>query len=102
MTDRNKCILISINKDVSELTALAESLDYEVIEAFIQYRENPNSGFYIGKGKIKEIETFIKENNIDTAIVNAALKPSQQYNLENRTLAFVKNVKSFVKFEFRI
>jgi GTP-binding protein HflX len=83
MKEDNKCILISLNDDVSELEDLAESLNYDVDKIFIQYREAPNSGLFIGKGKIKEIEEYVNENNIDTAIINAALKPSQQYNLEN-------------------
>jgi GTP-binding protein HflX len=83
MTEKNRCILISIDKNITELKALAESLEYEVIETFVQYRKNPDSGYFIGKGKIKEIGDFIEENNVDTAIINATLKPSQQYNLEN-------------------
>jgi GTP-binding protein HflX len=83
MEEGNRCILISLNKDISELKDLAESLDYEVDRIFIQHREAPDSGLFIGKGKVKEIEEYIKDHKIDTAIINTALKPSQQYNLEN-------------------
>ena len=55
MKENNKCILISLKKDISELKDLAESLDYDVNEVFIQYRETPHSGLFIGKGKVKEI-----------------------------------------------
>ncbi len=82
--DRNKkCILISLDKNVSELNDLAKSLEFVVDNIFIQQRYNPHPKYFIGKGKITEINDYIKENDIDTVIINSSLKPSQQYNLEN-------------------
>lgn len=83
MVDKTKCILISLVDNVIELKDLAESLDYSVTEIFIQHRENPDSKYFIGRGKVKEIEEYIKENIIQLVIINSTLKPSQQYNLEN-------------------
>lgn len=83
MVSKKRCILISLHDDVSELKALAISLDFEVIETFIQHRNQPNPRYFIGKGKMGEIKNFIKENDIITAIFNSVLKPSQQYNLES-------------------
>jgi GTP-binding protein HflX len=83
MPEQEKCILVSLDDDTEELRDLAESLDYSVTEVFIQHRTNPDSKFYIGKGKVDEIKAFIKENETKLVIINTALKPSQQYNLEN-------------------
>jgi GTP-binding protein HflX len=83
MADLEKCILISLVDDVSELRDLAVSLGYSVEEVFIQHRTNPDSKSYIGKGKVDEIKTYLSENDIKLVIVNTSLKPSQQYNLEN-------------------
>jgi GTP-binding protein HflX len=83
MNEGNSCILISLKDDIKELEDLAVSLGYYVKEVFIQHRINPDSKFYIGRGKLDEIKTFLRENEIDLVIVNTSLKPSQQYNLEN-------------------
>jgi GTP-binding protein HflX len=77
------CVLVSLDDDISELIALAESLDYIIDEVFIQHRSQPNSKYFVGQGKVKEIEDYIHENKIQTVIINSSLKPSQQYNLEN-------------------
>jgi GTP-binding protein HflX len=83
MERNKKCILISLDNNVSELKDLAESLGFVVDEIFIQRKDNPNPKYFIGKGKATEINDYIKENDIDTVIINSSLKPSQQYNLEN-------------------
>jgi len=78
-----RCILVSLDDDISELKELAGSLDFDVKKVFIQYKEKPNPKYYIGSGKAKEIKEFLDEQEIDIAIFNGSLKPSQQYNLEN-------------------
>ena len=83
MVDTIKCILVSLNDDIIELKDLSESLNYSIDEIFIQHRKTPDSNYFIGRGKVKEIEEYIKENAIKVVIINSALKPSQQYNLEN-------------------
>ena len=74
-------IILSIKDDVKELIRLAESIGYNIKEIFIQKRERPTP-YYLGKGKIEEIKNFVKENGIEIAIVNDALRPSQWFNLE--------------------
>lgn len=83
MIENEKCIIISLEDDVSELKDLATSLGYSVNQVFIQHRSSPDSKYYIGKGKVDEIKTFLNEEQIDLIIINSPLKPSQQYNLEN-------------------
>lgn len=83
MINKTKCILISLNDDIIEVNALAESLDYQVIDTFIQHRDKPDAKYFIGRGKVKEIEEYTTENGIQLVIINSSLKPSQQYNLEN-------------------
>ena len=53
------------------------------MKEFIQRRDVPDVRTFIGKGKIEEIKEFLEENEeIDLAIVDADLKPSQWFNLE--------------------
>ncbi|UCF07206.1 MAG: GTPase HflX [Thermoplasmata archaeon] len=80
---KTRCILISLDDDVVELRDLAQSLDFEVQEAFIQHRDKPDPRYFIGRGKANEIHDFVQKNDVDIAIINSYLKPSQQYNLED-------------------
>ncbi|UCE74885.1 MAG: GTPase HflX [Methanomassiliicoccales archaeon] len=83
MEHKRKCVLVSLNDDISEIRELADSLELDVLTIFVQFRKNPNPKYYVGSGKVKEIKDYIDENKIDIAVFNASLKPSQQYNLEN-------------------
>jgi len=82
-SDLRKAILISTSHDTKEIKSLAKTLDFEVVKEVIQKRELPDVRTFIGKGKIEEIKEFLKENReIDLAIVDSDLKPSQWFNLE--------------------
>jgi len=79
----NNAVIVSLDNDVSEITELADSLNYKVVKTFFQHRENPDVNTYIGSGKIEEIKEFIKNSDeIKLLIVNGELKPSQWFNLE--------------------
>jgi GTP-binding protein HflX len=79
---RKKGIIISLNKDTAELHDLVYSLDYQVHKIFIQNREKPDGKYYIGKGLLAQLRDFVIENNIELAIANGVLKPSQWFNME--------------------
>ena len=83
MAIMKRCILVSLDKDISELKDLANSLDFDAKKVFIQHKEKSNPKYCIGSGKIKEIKEFIDKEKIEFAIFNGSLKPSQQYNIEN-------------------
>jgi GTPase len=85
MNNTNKnALIISLDKDISEISDLADSLDYKIIKTFIQKREMPDVNTYVGSGKLEEIKKFLEdfEKNIDLIIVDGDLKPSQWFNLE--------------------
>lgn len=77
-----KCVLISLDENISELYQLAESLNFTIDRLFIQHKKAPNPKYYIGKGKLNEIKDYVIDNNIEHIIFNSILKPSQQYNIE--------------------
>ena len=81
-TPRKKGIIISLNEDTAELHDLVYSLDYQVHKIFIQNRKKPDGKYYVGKGLLARLRDFVKENNIELAIVNGTLKPSQWFNME--------------------
>ena len=51
-------------------------------EGFIQKLEVPNSRTYIGKGKLEEIKEYIHTHEIDIAVFDDELSPSQMRNIE--------------------
>ena len=65
-----------------ELEFLAITAGGTVIKVFQQKIDRINPKTFLGKGKISLINDFIQENNIDTAIFDDELSPSQQKNLE--------------------
>jgi len=82
----DNAIVISLNDDISEIKDLADSLNYYIVNSFIQHRENPDVNSYIGSGKVDEIKKFIEnsEKKINLIIVDGELKPSQWFNLEKK------------------
>ena len=75
------------NEDLSkeyleELAFLAETYGVETRKIFTQKLERPDKATFIGKGKLSDVKTFVKENNISVVIFDDELSPSQQRNLE--------------------
>lgn len=72
-----------INYSIEELASLAHTAGGTVTETFSQNRLKPHPVTYVGSGKLAEIEAYINENDIDLAIVNDELSPSQLRNLHD-------------------
>ena len=85
-SDKKNAILVSLKDDVVEIKQLAESLDYVIVETFIQHRSNPDVKSYIGSGKVDEIKEFIDRYTevISLIIIDGKIKPSQWFILEKR------------------
>jgi len=79
-------IVVSLESYVSEIISLADTLDYNVVNTFIQNRSNPDVNSFIGKGKLEEIKKYIDDypDSIDLVVVNGELKPSQWFLLEKQ------------------
>jgi GTP-binding protein HflX len=67
---------------LDELAFLAETYGVETKKVFTQKLERPDKATFLGKGKLSDVKTFIKENKIDVVIFDDELSPSQQRNLE--------------------
>jgi len=68
--------------ECEELENLAVALEVAVISAEIVPLRDVKVSNYFGKGKIQEIKAAVKGNDADLVIVNGALSPIQQRNLE--------------------
>ena len=67
---------------LNELSFLTETAGGVVSKTFIQKVDSPNPKTFIGSGKIIEIQTYCKKNNIGSVIFDDELSPTQQLNLE--------------------
>lgn len=72
----------SLNAALEEAAGLAAAIRLDVVHASIVRLQKVTPATHIGKGKVEELAAAIKEEEIDLAIVDTALTPVQQRNLE--------------------
>jgi len=73
---------LDIESELEELRLLVRSAGGEVGAELIGRRERPDVTTYIGKGKAEELRDLAAQANVDVAIVNHDLSPTQERNLE--------------------
>jgi GTP-binding protein HflX len=67
---------------LEELAFLAETAGAKTIKRFIQKLDAHNPRTFVGSGKLFEIQQYVKEYEIDIAIFDDELSPSQLRNIE--------------------
>ncbi len=72
----------SLHASLEEAVGLAHAIALDVGHAAIVRLQKVTPATYIGKGKTEEFAALIAENDIGLAIVDCALTPVQQRNLE--------------------
>ena len=65
-----------------EFAELATSAGARVVDQLVSGRKSPDSRFFIGKGKVEELQQRIREHDAELVISSASLSPSQERNLE--------------------
>jgi GTP-binding protein HflX len=68
---------------LDELAFLSLTAGAVVENTFLQRLPHPHPRTYVGEGKIAEIETYVKDKEIDLVIFDDELTPAQLRNLEN-------------------
>jgi len=86
------CVLVGvISQQMSEHTAeeyldelefLAETAGATTVHKFLQKLTEPNPKTFVGTGKIEEIRSYIKANDVELVIFDDELSPSQLRNIE--------------------
>jgi GTP-binding protein HflX len=71
-----------VNEYLDELAFLSETAGAATVKRFIQRLDSPDTRTFVGKGKLEEIIAFIKANDIQIAIFDDELTPSQLKNIE--------------------
>ena len=67
---------------LAEASGLAAAIDLDVIQSLIIPIGEPRPATLIGSGKVDELSRFITDEKIGLAIVDHAITPGQQRNLE--------------------
>ena len=70
------------NPDVEEFAELASSAELDVVETVTAKRDAPQPNTYVGRGKVEEVKSLLKQADADLLLVNHELSPGQQRNLE--------------------
>ena len=78
-TNQSKNIL---DEYLDELSFLTFTAGGEVIKKFTQKMMSPDPKLFLGKGKMEELATYIKIENINSVIFDDELTPAQQLNIE--------------------
>ena len=71
-----------VQEYLNELAFLVETAGAEPKAVFTQRLNVPNPKTFIGSGKLEEVRQFVKEHEIDLAIFDDELTPSQLRNIE--------------------
>jgi GTP-binding protein HflX len=71
-----------VKEYLDELAFLAETAGAITVKRFVQKLPHPDSRTFVGKGKLEEIKTYIKEKDIRVLIFDDELSGSQISNIE--------------------
>lgn len=104
-----RALLVGINlengqefeHDMEELGSLAQACEMEVAAILTQNLSAPNPAFYIGSGKVKEIQETVELMEIDFVIFGDTLSPSQLKNLQKQIDASVMDRTNLILEIFR-
>jgi len=89
---RERAFAVGVNTELTkeqfgysmeELESLICVAGGEVIETVIQHRKTPDPAFFIGKGKVSDIQKRIEALRPDLIVFNSELSPVQVKNLED-------------------
>jgi GTPase len=79
---RSKAVLRSPEARLEEAVGLARAIDLNVVASGIAPLGGIRPGTFIGKGKVEEIAGLVKSDEVGIVVMDCALSPVQQRNLE--------------------
>lgn len=71
-----------VKEYLDELAFLATTLGVRTVRTFTQNLDQPDSRFFVGKGKLQDIVAYVKENDVDIVIFDDDLTSSHVKNLD--------------------
>ena len=61
-----KATLLSLKKNIDEISQLAQTLDITIEKEFFQSRREPDAKTFMGRGKLEMVRDHLIENPCDT------------------------------------
>lgn len=80
--DYKKESLFSFEDSISEVKELAKACNIEIVSLLTQKKEKPETGTYLGTGKLRELKEVIDNYEVDYVIFDNELSGIQIRNLE--------------------
>ena len=71
--------------DLTELQGLADTAGCRTVGTLTQRREQPDSNYYLGKGKVDELRLLAETTDADVIVFDNDLTPAQTRSLEKAT-----------------
>jgi GTPase len=71
-----------VSEYLDELEFLVDTAGGETIARFTQKLDKPIAATFIGKGKLAEVKDYVTEHEVDLAVFDDELSPSQHRNIE--------------------
>ncbi len=68
--------------NMSELADLVGTYGGKIRKKTVQHRVKPDSATYIGRGKLSELKTLVKDLEIDVVVLNGIVNSGQVFRLE--------------------
>lgn len=68
---------------LDELKFLVDTAGADTVKTFTQKLQRPDRATFVGSGRLEDIKTFVKEEEIDIVVFDDGLTPSQLRNIEN-------------------
>ncbi len=72
----------SVDEHIDELAFLVDTAGGIAVKTFLQSLDFPDPRTFVGSGKLDEIKNYVKDNEIDIAVFDDELSPSQIRNIE--------------------
>ena len=99
----SRVLLVGVNVDdnpdfetsMEELESLAEACEMEVAAKIEQNLSSLNPAYYIGSGKVKEVQETVEQMDLDYVIFDETLSPSQLKNLQKEKESRTSQHKDF-------
>lgn len=74
---------VGAEESLAEFVDLAQSAGAIVIRTMVISRKAPDARYLLGSGKVEELAARVVADEIDLVLINHAVSPSQQRNLES-------------------
>jgi len=79
---RSRSALATGESSLAELALLTETAGSDPVESILVRRERPTAATFIGSGKLRELVSISKIEDIDVVVFDNDLSPAQQRNLQ--------------------